>query len=98
MTVAPSRTTNCHAVWLHGGFLGVRCLACDHRAVLHKDQHEFFRQGNMTELYSLKLKCQGCGASGKGKEFWEMCTPFDKEEAERFLRGYNIGKPVTLWR
>lgn len=96
--LAPSKTTNLHGVWICGGFLGVRCIECDHRAVLEQEQLPAIRSGNMTELYSLKLRCQGCGRAGQGKAFWEMCTPFDREEAELFLRGRDIKKPVVLHR
>lgn len=96
--LAPSKISNMHGVWMCGGLLGVRCLGCDHRAVLDKQRHTFIRNGNMTELYNLKLRCAGCGLAGQGKAFWEMCTPFTREEADLFLRGRDINKPVVLHR
>src|SRR4051812_36085516 len=81
-----------------GGLLGIRCLSCDHRAVLDAEALPVIQRGNMTPLYSLNLACRACDRKGSGKDHWGMCTPFDREEADRFMRGYDIGKPATLHR
>jgi hypothetical protein len=87
---------NLHGVWSSGGWLGVRCVHCGHRGVLHKDKFDFIYEGNMTMLYKLRLRCQGCGLSGAGRDYWEMCTPHNEDEVDRFVRGYDIGRMAEL--
>ena len=76
--------------------LGVRCLNCDHRAVLDSQEVTIIRKANMTPLRILKLRCQKCGVIGAGKNFWEMCTPLDGAEVDQFLMGHDIGRKVGL--
>jgi hypothetical protein len=78
-----------HTVWENGGFLGIVCKACDHRAVLDHSTMPIIRWNNTTLLRSLTLRCGSCGASGKGQEYWAMYLPKDVEQARRFISGYD---------
>ena len=82
-------TDSLHTVWESGGFLGIVCKACDHRAVLDRSSMPIIRWKNMTPLRSLTLRCKFCGASGKGPEYWDMFLPVDEDQANRFVRGYD---------
>ena len=82
-------TDNLHTVWMYGALLGLKCNACDHRAVLDEKTLPTIRRANMTRLRDLTLKCKSCGASGRGAEFWSMALPQDLEEAKRFLSGHD---------
>jgi hypothetical protein len=85
-------------VWTYGGYLGVRCLHCNHRAVIHQSCMSTIRAGNRTNLHSVKLRCARCGVAGRGKAYWEMCTPLNEDEARAFLRGNDIGRSAVLDR
>ena len=50
--------------WTDGARLGIRCAACDHRAVLGPAELTTIRRGNMTRLRDLKLRCGHCSFSG----------------------------------
>jgi DNA-directed RNA polymerase subunit RPC12/RpoP len=89
---------NLDGVWAYGGYLGVRCLHCNHRAVFHQSRMSTIRAGNRTKLHSLKLRCARCGLVGRGKAYWEMCAPSNEEEARAFLRGDDIGRSAVLDR
>lgn len=78
---------NLHTVWSHGALLGVRCVACDHRAVLSAAELPTIRRGNMTRLRDLKLRCGSCGARGQAPEQFGLYLPPDREAADRFMRG-----------
>jgi hypothetical protein len=78
-----------HSVWTYGGFLGIRCKGCDHRAVLDRERCPQIRNSNMTRLRDLTFKCAGCGVTGKGADLWAMALPMDHEQAKRFLSGYD---------
>ena len=82
-------TASLHTVWENGGFLGIVCKACDHRAVLDSSAMSIIRWNNMTPLRNLRLRCSSCGASGKGPEHWTMFLPLDVEQGQRFIRGYD---------
>jgi hypothetical protein len=64
--------------------------------LLDSQRASIIRKDNTTPLRLLKLKCHGCGVIGAGKNFWDLCTPFDREEAARFLLGQDIGRKVVL--
>jgi hypothetical protein len=46
------------------------------RGALHKDKLRIIYEGNMKVLYELRLRCHGCGLTGAGRDYWEMCTPY----------------------
>jgi hypothetical protein len=74
-------TDSLHTVWENGGFLGLVCKGCDHRAVVDRSAMPIIRWNNMTSLRSLTFRCGSCGASGKGPEHWTMFMPMDAEQA-----------------
>ena len=99
MTKNPTKnqtTDSLHTVWENGGFLGLVCKACDHRAVLDRSAMPIIRWNNMTPLRSLTLRCGSCGASGKGSEHWTMFLPIDVEQARRFISGYDDVKHANI--
>ena len=84
-----------HTVWDWGGYLGIVCKNCEHLAVLDDSKLPNMRD-NMTLLRNLNLKCVACGASGKGATHWSMHLLADRQEAERFLTGFESYKRATL--
>ena len=76
-----------HTAWTTGSLLGVRCVSCDHRAVLSPAELPAIRRGNMTRLRDLKLRCGHCSFSGKAPDQFTLYLPPDREAADRFLRG-----------
>jgi hypothetical protein len=94
--MSADHSVNLHGVWMTGGLLGVHCLHCGHRTVLNSKRTKIIRKDNPTPLRVLKLRCRECGVIGAGKDMWQMCTPFDREEADRFLAGQDIGRTVVL--
>lgn len=98
MSMAPTKVDTIHGVWVWGGFLAVRCIRCNRRAVLQKERHPFIRYGVMKPLSGVKLRCSGCKVAGAGNQYWEMWVPSDQEEANQFLRGYSVRMKATLSR
>ena len=89
-------TDSLHTVWESGGFLGIVCKACDHRAVLDSSAMPIIRWNNMTPLRRLTLRCGSCGASGKGQEYWTMYLPKDVEQARRFISGFDAVRHANI--
>jgi hypothetical protein len=81
-------TDNLHTVWMTGELLGIRCVACDHRAMLSPAELPAIRRDNMTRLRDLKLRCGHCGARGRAPDQFTLYLPLDREQADGFLRGY----------
>jgi hypothetical protein len=67
---------NLHGVEVYGHGLAVECTACGHRAVI-----TIGRRGDMTQIYDLKLRCQGCRTAGRFKAW----LPVSAAEATAFL-------------
>ena len=74
-----------------GALLGVRCVACDHRAVLSPVELPTIRRGNMTRLRDLKLRCRAPGVRGQAPEQFMLYMPKDQEAADAFIRGGDAG-------
>lgn len=68
--------SNLHTADCYGQPLGVRCLACERRVLVPLDKIGA-KNGNMTLLHSLPLKCAACG--GREVELWLFV---DGDEAE----------------
>jgi hypothetical protein len=62
------------------------------RGALHKDKLRIIYEGNMKVLYELRLRCHGCGLTGAGRDYWEMCTPYNAAEVDRFVRVTTSGR------
>ena len=84
-----------HTVWSTGALLGIQCSACDHRAVLSPAELPAIRRGNMTRLRDLKLRCGHCSFSGQAPDQFTLYLPPDREVAERFLQGGEVGVAVV---
>jgi DNA-directed RNA polymerase subunit RPC12/RpoP len=84
-------TSTLHHVWATAELLGIRCAACDHRAVLSPAELPIIRRGNMTRLRDLKLRCGHCGARGQAPHQFALCMPEDREAADGFMRGGDVG-------
>ena len=72
---------NLHTADCYGQPLGVRCRACERRALVPLDKIGAGR-GNMTLLQSLPLTCSGCG--GREVELWLFVK---RDEAEAWIDG-----------
>jgi hypothetical protein len=72
---------NLHTADCYGQPPGVRCLACDHRALVPLDKIGA-KSGSMTSLKSLPLKCIACG----GREV-ELFLFVKSAEAEAWVDG-----------
>jgi hypothetical protein len=79
-----------HTVWSTGALLGIRCGACDHRAVLGEAQLQTIRRGNTTRLRDLKLRCGHCGGRGQALDRFTLFLPRDREAADQFMRGADV--------
>ena len=88
-------TDNLHTVWATGGLLGIRCAACDHRAILSPAELPVIRRGNMTRLRDLKLRCGHCGIRGQAPDQFVLYLPLDREEGDRFMRGHDLRSATT---
>lgn len=77
-------------VWFSGALLGVRCSACDNRAVLSAAGLPTIRRGNMTRLRDLKLRCGHCGVRGQSPEQFALYMPDGDDQADRFMRGNEV--------
>jgi hypothetical protein len=62
------------------------------RGALHKDKLRIIYEGNMKVLYELRLRCHGCGLTGAGRDYWEMCMPYNAAEVDRFVRVTTSGR------
>jgi hypothetical protein len=62
------------------------------RGALHKDKLRIIYEGNMKVLYELRLRCHGCGLTGAGRDYWEMCTPYNAAEVAGLARRQMSGK------
>ena len=82
---------NLHTVWATAALLGIRCAACDHRAVLSSAELPIIRRGNMTRLRDLKLRCGHCGARGQAPAQFTLHLPLDRDAAAGFMRGDDAG-------
>jgi hypothetical protein len=79
-----------HTVWSTGALLGIRCAACDHRAVLSAAELPAIRRENMTRLRDLKLRCGHCGVRGQAPGEFTLFMPADRDEAVEFMRGKDV--------
>jgi hypothetical protein len=84
-----------HTVWATGDLLGIRCTACDHRAVLSSTELPVIRRGNKTRLRDLRLRCGHCGGRGQAPEQFTLYMPVDREEAADFMRGEDVTAAVV---
>ena len=84
-----------HTVWTTGALLGIRCAACDHRAVLSAAELPTLRRDNLTRLRDLRLRCGHCGARGQAPGEFTLFMPVDREEAAEFLRGMDVRVAVV---
>ncbi len=80
-----------HTVWTTGELLGLRCAACDHRAVLSPAELPTIRRGNTKRLRDLKLRCSHCGVRGQAPDQFTLILPPDQDAADRFMRGDDAG-------
>ncbi len=78
-----------HTVWMSGELLGIRCIACDHRAALSPAEFPGICRANMTRLRDLKLRCGHCGIRGRAPDQFMLVIPKDREQADRFTGGYD---------
>jgi hypothetical protein len=62
------------------------------RGALHKDKLRIIYECNMKVLYKLRLRCHGCGLTGAGRDYWEMCTPYNAAEVAGLARRQMSGK------
>jgi hypothetical protein len=67
--------------------LGIRCAACDHRAVLSPTELPIIRRDNLTRLRDLRLRCGHCGARGQAPVEFTLFMPSNRDEAAEFMRG-----------
>lgn len=79
-----------HTVWCSGSLLGIRCAACDHRAVLSAAELPTIRRANTTRLRDLKLRCGHCGGRGQAPEQFTLYVPSDQTDAAEFMRGKDV--------
>ena len=70
-------SSNLHTADCYGQPLGMRCRACERRALVPLDKIGA-QKGSMTLLQALPLKCSGCG--GREVELW-LFVKRDKAEA-----------------
>ena len=70
------RPYNLHSIWSYGQPLGVECRGCGHRALAFADRVETFK-GDMTELRTLRFKCQACGS--RDWAGWLLGNPADRD-------------------
>ncbi len=83
---------NLHTVAVSADLLGIRCAACGRRKLLGKE-HLPIHRGNMTPLYALKFRCDGCGARNSGRptdKVFALYIPFTDEEAKAFMEGADL--------
>ena len=85
-----------HTVWMLGELLGIRCVACDHRAVLSPTEFPEIRRANMTRLRDLKLRCGHCGVRGHEPDQFTLCMPEDREQADSFMRGHDAARAAKV--
>jgi hypothetical protein len=84
-----------NTVWSSGALLGIRCVGCDHRAVLGVAELPIIRRGNTTRLRDLKLRCGHCGGRGQAPESFGLYLPSDREDADSFVRGAEVRAAVV---
>lgn len=79
-----------HTAWMTGALLGIRCAACDHRAVLSPAELPTLRRDNLTRLRDLRLRCGHCGVRGQAPVEFTLFLPSDRDEATEFMRGKDV--------
>jgi hypothetical protein len=84
-----------HTVWTTGALLGIRCAACDHRAVLGPADLPALRRDNLTRLRDLRLRCGHCGVRGQAPVEFTLFMPVDRDEAGEFMRGKDVRVAVV---